>query len=105
MARKRRNSSNYNKDILANPVKTNSSLDAHIKQLVADAVDKWSVENEKELKLLKTEQAVVRMELTKVKKSQGFISAKYKDLKLEHLKLVIESQQRTRKKIKKQWSL
>ena len=76
---------NITNTIWFDPVKTNSSsLDAHIKQLIAEAVDKWSVENKKELKLLKTELAVVRKELTKVKKSKGFIIAKYEDLKLKH---------------------
>ena len=62
-------SSKYCKEKLANLVKTNSfSLDAHSKQFFAEVVDKRSVENEKELKLIKTELAVARMELTKVKK-------------------------------------
>ena len=69
---------------MVNPVKTNSSSpNDGITQFVAEVVDRWSVENEKELKLL-TELAVVRKKLTEVKKSQGFISAKYEDLKLEH---------------------
>ena len=82
MANKRRNTSKFNKDKLANPDKTNSSVDAHIKQLTAEAVDKRSVENEKGLKLLKIFMAIIKKELTEAN-SQGFISARHENLKLD----------------------
>ena len=74
---------------MTDTIKTDSSsLNAHITQLITEAVDKWSVEDEKDLKLIKAELAIVRKELTEIKKSQGFISIKYKDLKSEHDQLL-----------------
>ena len=77
MASQRRNSSKSKQDKFTVSIYASSSLDDHIKQLIAEAVNKWSVENEKELKALKTELAVVRTELSDVRKSQDFISTKY----------------------------
>ena len=52
MASKHINSSKYSKNKFAGPLKTNFSLDAHSKQPIAEAVDKWSVENER-VKIIK----------------------------------------------------
>lgn len=72
-----------------------ASFDSKIKQFIADAVNSWKLENEKEIAALKAELVEVKKknqedvlalktELADVKRSQTFISGKYEELKIEH---------------------